>query len=195
MCYVDGIICIYKKGDAVFHLFLVSIVKLIEGFHPGNIAGRNTNHLTLIHTIAKYKLQRTAHIKECCVMPSLCLTCFLRLYASDDIVLTGICQGKSSVLQCRDDYLVVIISRKSDTRSGKLCCLDQKVMRRTIPYTDGKGRSRKMYMHGCLNTHKGKVIGHIIAIFILTSYDQVLEQTVACEAFCRCCVTDFIQVI
>ena len=195
MCYVDGIICIYKKRDAVFHLFLVSIVKLIEGFHPGNIAGRNTNHLTLIHTIAKYKLQRTAHIKECCVMPSLCLTCFLRLYASDDIVLTGICQGKSSVLQCRNDHFVIIISRKSDTGSGKLCCLDQKIMWGTVPYTDGKRRCRKMYMHGCLNAHKGKVIGHIIAIFILTSYDQVLEQTVACEAFCGSSITDFIQVI
>ena len=47
-------------------------------------------------------------------------------------------------------------------------------------------------MHGCLNTHKGKIIGHIIAIFILTSYDQVLEQTVSCEAFCGSSITDFI---
>ena len=195
MSHVNGIICIYKKGNAVLHLFLVCIIEFIERSHLGYIAGRNSDHLALIHTIGKYKLQRTAHIKECCIMPSLCLTCFLWLYATDDIILTGICKGKSSVLQCWDDYLVVIISRKSDTRSGKLCCLDQKVMRRTIPYTDGKGRSRKMYMHGCLNTHKGKVIGHIIAIFILTSYDQVLEQTVACEAFCGSSITDFIQVI
>ena len=126
---VNGVICIYKQGNAVFHLLLISIVKLIKGFHLGNIAGRNTNHLTLIHTICKYKLQRTAHIKECCVMPAFSLAGLLGLNASDDIVLTGICQGKSSVLQCRDDYLVIVICRKSNTGSGQLCCLDQKIMR------------------------------------------------------------------
>ena len=128
-------------------------------------------------------------------MPALCLACFLRLYASNDIVLTGICQGKTSVLQCRDDHFVIIVSRKSDTGSGKLCCLDQKIMGRAIPYTDGKGRCRKMYMHRCFNTHKGKIVCHILAIFVLTTYDQVLEQAVACKALCGGCVTDFIQVI
>ena len=56
MGYINGIVCIYKQGNAVFHLLLICIVKIIKGFHPGNIASRNTNHLTLIHTIAKYKL-------------------------------------------------------------------------------------------------------------------------------------------
>ena len=195
MSYINGVICIYKKGNTVFHLLLISIVKLIESFHTGNIAGRNTNHLTLIHTIAKYKFQRTAHIKECCVMPSLSLTCFLRLYASDDIVLTGICQGKSSVLQCRNDHFVIIISRKSDTGSGKLCCLDQKIMWGTVPYTDGKGRCRKMYMHGCLNAHERQIVCHIFTVFVLTAYDQVLEQAVACETFCGGCITYLVQVI
>ena len=34
------------------------------------------------------------------------------------------------------------------------------------------------------NTHKRKIIGHIFAFFILTAYDQVLEQAVSCKALC-----------
>ena len=41
-----------------------------------------------------------------------------------------------------------------------------------------------MHMHGCLNTHKGKIVGHILTVFILAACDQVLEKAVACKTFC-----------
>ena len=50
-------------------------------------------------------------------------------------------------------------------------------------------------MHGGLNTHKRQIIGHILPIFILTSYDQILEQTVSCKSFRRYSISAFIQVI
>ena len=50
-------------------------------------------------------------------------------------------------------------------------------------------------MFGCLNAHKGQIVGHIFSIFVLTAYDQVLEQAVACETFCGGCITYLVQVI
>ena len=195
MSHIDGIVCIDHKGNTVFHLFLICIKEFFEGCHLCDIAGLDSDQFAFIHTIRKYKFQRAAHIKECSVMPSVCLTGFLRFYASDDVVFSGIFKSKSSVLQCRDNNFIIIISRKSDTCSGKLSCLDQQFMRRTVPYTDGKRRHREVYMHGCKDTHYGKVVRHIVSVFILSADDQVLEKAVSCKSFCGCCITNFIQVI
>ena len=128
-------------------------------------------------------------------MPSICLTCLLRLYASDDVIFSGILKSQSSVQKCRDDHLIIIVSRKSDTGSCKFCRLDQKFMRGTVPYTDGKRRHWQMYMHGCKDTHNRKVIGNIISVLVLTTDDQVLEKAVSCKSLCRSCITDFVEVI
>ena len=50
-------------------------------------------------------------------------------------------------------------------------------------------------MHRRLDAHKGEIIGHILAILVLTTCDQVLEKAVACKAFCRCSIPAFIQVV
>ena len=195
MCNVDRIICIYKKGNTVFHLFLVCVIKFLEGCHLGDIACLDTNKLALVHTIGEYEFQRAAHIEECCVMPSICLAGFLRFYTSDDVVFSGICKSQSSVQKCRDDNFIIIVGRKSDTCSCKLGCLDQQFVRGAIPYTDGKGRHRQVYMHRCKDTHNRKVIGNIISVLVLTTDDQVLEKAVSCKSLCRSCITDFVEVI
>ena len=50
------------------------------------IAGAGTYLFPTIHTVGKYQLQRTAHIKECGIVPSIGLAVSLRLNTSDDIV-------------------------------------------------------------------------------------------------------------
>ena len=92
MSYINSIICIHQQGNAVFHLFLICVKEFIKGLHLSDIAGRDSHHLTFIHTIRKNKFQRSAHIKECGIMPPFCLTGFLRFHTSDDIVLSGILQ-------------------------------------------------------------------------------------------------------
>ena len=154
MSHVNGIICIYKKGNAVLHLFLVCIIEFVESIHLGNIASLNTNLYTLVHTICKNKFKRTAHIKERCIMPAVCLTGFLRFNTSDDVVFSCIFQSEASVLQCRNDNFIIIVSRKSDTGSCKVSCLHQQFMRRTIPYTDRQRRLRQEYLLGRLDAHK-----------------------------------------
>ena len=184
MCHVNGIVCIYKQGNKIFHLFLICVIKLIKGLHLCDIACPDTDLDSFIHTIGENHLKRAAHIEECRIMPAVCLTGFLRFYASNDVIFPGICKRKSSVLQRRNDNLIIIISRKSDSCSCKLCSFDQEFMWRSVPYSYRKRRCRKMHMHGCLNTHKGKIVGHILTVFILAACDQVLEKAVACKTFC-----------
>ena len=195
MSNIDRIVCIYKKRNTIFHLLLICIIKLFKSCHLCDVTCLDTNKFSLVHTIGKYKLERTAHIEECCIMPSICLTCLLRLYASDDVIFSGILKSQSSVQKCRDDHLIIIVSRKSDTGSCKLCRLDQKFMRGTIPYTDGKRRHWQMYMHGCKDTHNRKVIGNIISIFILSADNQVLEKAVSCKPLCGSRITYLVEVI
>ena len=128
MCHINGIISIYKQGNEIFHLFLICIIELIEALHLCDIAGLDTDLYPFVHTIRENHLQRTAHVKECSVMPALCLTCLLRFYTADDVIFSGICKRKAAVLQCRNDNLIIVISRKSDSCSCKLCSLDQEFM-------------------------------------------------------------------
>ena len=50
-------------------------------------------------------------------------------------------------------------------------------------------------MHRRLDTHEGQVIGHVNALLVLSTGDQVLEQAVACKSFCGCRVTALVQVV
>ena len=50
-------------------------------------------------------------------------------------------------------------------------------------------------MHRRLDAHEGQVIGHVNALLVLSSGDQVLEQAIACKSFCRCSVTALVQVV
>ena len=92
MSHINGIVRIDKQGNTVFHLLLISIKELIKSLHLSDITGRDSNHLTLIHTIGENKFQRSAHIEKCSIMPSFCFTCFLRFYTANDIVVPGIFQ-------------------------------------------------------------------------------------------------------
>ena len=98
MRHIDRIVGIDHQGNTVFHLFLVCIKEFFECCHFGNITGLDTNQFALVHTIGKYEFKRAAHIEERCIVPSVCLTCFLWFYTSDDIVFSRIFQSKSSVL-------------------------------------------------------------------------------------------------
>ena len=138
MCHINGIVCIYQKADIVVHLLLVGIVELLKCAHLFHVAGLDTDLLSPVCAVGKYQLQRTAHIEECRIVPSFCLTCLLRLYTSDDVVFPCLCKRKPSAHQRRDDHLIVIVSRKPDTGACKLGCFHQEFMRRTVPHTDGK---------------------------------------------------------
>ena len=184
MSHINGIVSIYKKGNAVIHLLFISVIKFLKGGHFCHITCRNPNQFPFIHSIGKYQFQRTAHVKECRIMPAVCFSGFLRFYASDNVILSGIFKRKSSVLKSRNDYFVIIISRKSDSCSGQLCRLDQKFMRSAVPYSYGKRRLRQLNMHGCLNAHNRKIISHILSVFVLSACDQILKQTVPGKSLC-----------
>ena len=68
-------------------------------------------------------------------------------------------------------------------------------MWRTVPYSDGKRRHRQMYMHGCKDTHNRKIVCHIVSVFVLSAYDQVLEKAVTCKSLCGCCITYFVKIV
>ena len=195
MSHINGIISVYKKRNKVIHLFFIGIIEFFKGGHLCHITCSDSHLLPFVHSIGKHKLQRTAHVKERRVMPAVCFSGLLRLHTSDDIVLSGIFKRKSSVLKSRNDHFVIIIGRKSDSRSGQFRRFDQKLMRASVPYSYRKRRLGQMYMHGCLNTHDRKIICHILSVFVLSACDQILKQTVACKAFCRGGVTAFIQIV
>ena len=128
-------------------------------------------------------------------MPAFCLSGLLRFYAADDIVLSGVLHGQSHAHERRYDHFIIIICRKSDTCTSQLRSLQHQRMRGSVPYTDGKGRLGQENMGGSADAHKGQVIGHIQAVLVLTAYDHVLKQAVACKSFCTGCITAFIQII
>ena len=50
-------------------------------------------------------------------------------------------------------------------------------------------------MHGCFDTHKGQIVGHVHTFLILTAGDQILEQRISGKAFSGSRVTAFIQIV
>ena len=135
MRHVDRIVGIDKQFDRIIHLDLICMEKFFKSFHLFHIAGLRSDLSAFVFSIGKYQFQRTAHIKECRVMPPLGLSCFLRFHAADDIVISRILQCQPAAYKRRYDHLVIIISRKSDSGTRQLCRLDQKFMRRSIPHT------------------------------------------------------------
>lgn len=133
-----------QAGNKIFHLFLICVIKLIKVFISVT-SPVLTPIWTPLSIPLENHLQRAAHIEECRIMPAVCLTGFLRFYASNDVIFPGICKRKSSVLQRRNDNLIIIISRKSDSCSCKLCSFDQEFMWRSVPYSYRKRRCRKMH--------------------------------------------------
>ena len=136
MSHINGIVCVDQQLDGIIHLHLVCMIKFLEGLHILDIAGLRPYLYSLVHTVGKYQLQRTAHIEERGVMPPFGLARLLRLHAADDVVLPGILQRQSSADQGRNDDFIVVICRKPDPGTCQFRCLDQKFMRRTVPHTD-----------------------------------------------------------
>ena len=50
-------------------------------------------------------------------------------------------------------------------------------------------------MHGCFDTHKGQIVGHVHTFLILTAGDQILEQRISGKAFSGSRVTAFVQIV
>ena len=86
----------------------------------GNIPGLGPQLNALIHTVGKDQLQGAAHIEESGIVPSVGFGGDLRLYATDDIVVSRVLQGKSSALQRGDDDFIIIIGGESDARARQL---------------------------------------------------------------------------
>ena len=195
MSHINGIVRIDKQLDGIIHLHLVCMIEFLESLHLLHIACLRADLYAFVHAVGKYQFQRTAHIEKCGVMPAFGLACFLRLHTADDVVLPGILQCQPTAYQGRNDDFIIVICRQPDPCTCQFCCLHQKFMRRTVPYTDRERRLRQKYMHGSLDTHKGQVIGNVNAFLILSSRDQVLEQAVACKSFRRCSITALVQVV
>ena len=128
-------------------------------------------------------------------MPAFRFSGFLRFHTADDVVSSGIFERQPPAHQRRDDHFVIIVSRQSDTGPCQLRRMDQQILRRTVPYPDGQGRLRQKDMHGTGNTHKGQIVCHILSVFVLSAYDQILEQAVSCKSLSTCCITALIQVV
>ena len=152
---IDSIVRIYQQADTVLHLFFVCIIKFFKGAHLFHRAGGKPHLLSFIFSVGENKLQRTAHIEKCGIMPAFGLAGLLRLHTADDIVGSGILQGQSPVHQGGNDHLVIVISRKSDSGPCQFGRLHQKFVRRTVPYSDGQGRLRQEYMSGGPDTQEG----------------------------------------
>ena len=97
MCLVDGIIRIHQHLNTVDHLFFIGIIEFLKCLHRGDILCWKTQQFTLVHTAFKYKLQRSAHIEECCIVPSICLAHDLWLHAADDAVVACFSQSQTTV--------------------------------------------------------------------------------------------------
>ena len=50
-------------------------------------------------------------------------------------------------------------------------------------------------MHSRLDTHIGKVVRGIKALFVLTANYKVLEYAVACKSLCACRITYLVESI
>ena len=192
---INSIVRVYQQADAVLHLFLIGVKELIEGGHILHGPCLQANLLSLIPAVGENKLQRTAHVKERRIMPAFCFSRLLRFHAANDVVGPGILQRQSPVHQGRDDHFVIIVGRKPDSGSCQPGRLHKKLMGRAVPNPDGQGRLGKEHMGGCPDAQEGKIVGHIPAVFILASHNQVLEQAVARKAFCAGRVSGLVQVI
>ena len=189
--YSIVIFLFYKVG----HLRLISIVKFFKGCHLGNVACARTYLNTLIHTVGEYHLKRTAHIKECGIVPTVSLSRFLRLNATDYIVISRILKGKTSALERGDYNLIVVIGGKSNARSRNLGGTKHKLVGSAVPNSNREGGLRKMYVHCSVHTHIGNIVGYILSAGILTAYYKILEKAVSGKAFSRSGITNFIKVV
>ena len=148
------IVGIYQKGNLVVHLLFICIPEVVEGLKVLQLSCTYRYLLSLVHSVGKYKFQRTKHIEEGGIVPAHFLTHLCGLNAADYSVIPGILQGYAPVHHGRNDYLVVIICRKAYSRPCKPCRLDQKLLGRKVPYPYGKRGHRKEYVVGGPDTHE-----------------------------------------
>ena len=144
---VNRVIRVNHQADEVFRLLLVGLVKFLKGRHLGNIAGGDTHHLAVVHTVVEHQLHHAAHIEERGIVPTLGLAGALRLDAADDAVVTGILGGEAAADQRGNDDLVVVIGGQADTRTSELRRLDTQIVRGSVPQTNRQRRTGKHHVH------------------------------------------------
>ena len=125
MGHVDGIVRVHQKGYIVLHLLFVSIIKFLKGGHVFHRPGLYADFLPFVPSVGEHQFQRTAHVVESRVVPPFRLARLLGLHTADDIVLPGILQGQPPAHQGRNDYFVIVISRKPYPRAGQVSRLHQ----------------------------------------------------------------------
>ena len=96
MSNVDGVICINHKADCIAHLSLICCKEFVVCSKFGNFSCLGTNLNALVLTVVEYKLHYTAHIEECGVVPTVCLTGLLGFNTTDDVIVSRIFNCKTS---------------------------------------------------------------------------------------------------
>ena len=195
MCHIDCIVGVDHHADKMQFLLFIGVEKLLKRSHFGDVLGTGTDLLALVHSLREDHLKRAAHIEECCVMPTVRAVRNLRFYATDDAVGTCLCKRGAAGHQCRNNDLVIVVSRYAVSFAGDGGGFDQQIMRCQIPNTDRQGRHWERHMNGCFHAHIGKVVGDILAVLVLTAHNQVLEQRIPGKALCRGCVTHLVEII
>ena len=173
---VYRIVRVHQQGDVVFHLLFVCCLELLIGSEAFHVSRMYAGFLALIHTVVEDHLQRTYHVKESSIVPSVLSAGYVRLHASYDAVVPCFLQRYTPVLHGGYYYLVVVVSRESYTRSRHFRCPHQKLLRRAVPYSYGYGRLREEYVLRRIQAHEGQIVGGIPSVGCLSAHYQILEE-------------------
>ena len=192
---VNGVVSLGHHLNEELLLCLVGVEELLEGGHLQHVHGLGADLLALVHARGEYKLQRTNHVEEGGVVPAVGLVAGGGLYATDDAVATGILKGVAAGHHGGNDHLVVVEGGNAHTLASNGGGLDQERVGRTVPYTDGQGGLGQTNVHLRLHAHVGQIVGGVEAMLVLTTHDEVLEQTVACKALGGSGITHLVQVV
>ena len=108
---VNGVVGIDEKLEHIVVLCLVGIVKFFEGLHLRYVAGVHADEFSVVITVRENKLERTAHIEERRIVPTVGLARLLRFDTSDDVVISCVLDGKSAAEKRGDVDFVVLVGR------------------------------------------------------------------------------------
>ena len=195
MCEVNTIVSFGQMIYEVFHLFFVCSKDILQAIKGGDIACLRSQLLVACLAVIQGDFQDLGNIKECGVMPALCLMRTLRLHAPDDTIASGIRQGYASVTQCGNDDFVVIHGWHTQSQAGHFARPVEEFIRCVLVNTDGEGRCGQRHMGNCFHTHVGNIVGCVQSVFCLTAYDQILEHCVSCKCLGGNLVSCLIDVI
>ena len=116
---VNGVVGVDHQLDEVVHLRSVGLLKFLVGLHGRYVGSGGADLYALVHTAGEDHFQGTAHIEERGIVPTVRLCALLRLYATDDAIISRIFKSKPSCHNGRNNYFVVIVSRQARTKTGE----------------------------------------------------------------------------